>query len=197
MPASASLQGPAAKEGEGSDIVLVDQGNSMIHLANEKEVLSSQEGPYKKIIQADRLNLGGGDDELLLLNDRALMVVGRPVGSLEMVESFSRRAPHENSRITAIASGDLNGDGRMDLAAIDGARGELEILAGTQKGFTSALGFPVFEKKTFSGGGRGIEPRAILVRDFDGDGLDDVALLIHDRWIMYPQQNLDDAGDSR
>ena len=75
--------------------------------------------------------------------------------------------------------------------------GELEILAGTPQGYQPALGFPVFEKKTFSGGGRGVEPRAILVEDFDGDGFDDVALLIHDRWIMYPQENLMNSGDGR
>lgn len=196
VAASAAVQWTDSGSGKSASIVLIDQGNSMIHLASEAEVLSSQEGPFKKILQAVSLDLGKGSEELLLLNDRALMVVGPASGSLEMIESFTRRARHENSRITAIASGDLNGDGRMDLAAIDGARGELEILAGTAKGFQPALGFPVFEKKTFSGGGRGVEPRAIIVEDFDGDGYDDVALLIHDRWIMYPQ-DLVGAGDSR
>ncbi|OUU26029.1 MAG: hypothetical protein CBC13_01085 [Planctomycetia bacterium TMED53] len=197
VTASAAIQWNADDDSDRSEIVLIDQGNSMIHLGNEKEVISSQEGPFKKILQAAGYDLGNGTEELLLLNDRALMVVARPEGSLEMIESFSRRANHENSRITAIASGDLNGDGLIDLAAVDGARGELEILAGSAKGFVPALGFPVFERKTFSGGGRGVEPRAILVEDFDGDGLDDVVLMIHDRWIMYPQQNLDNARDSR
>jgi hypothetical protein len=197
VAASAAVQWTAAGSGKESTLVLIDQGNSMIHLANETEVLSSQEGPFKKILQAQTLDLGKGVEELLLLNDRALMVASPASGSLELVESFTRRARHENSRITAIATGDLNGDGRMDLAAIDGARGELEILAGTPQGYQPALGFPVFEKKTFSGGGRGVEPRAILVEDFDGDGFDDVALLIHDRWIMYPQENLMNSGDGR
>ena len=196
IAASAAVDWTDAASGKKAQITLVDQGNSMIHLATETGVISSQEGPFKKILQAFSLDLGNGVEELLILNDRALMVAGPSSGSVEMVESFTRRARHENSRITAIATGDLNGDGRIDLAAIDGARGELEILAGTPRGFEPALGFPVFEKKTFSGGGRGVEPRAILVEDFDGDGFDDVALLIHDRWILYPQDSVD-AGDSR
>ena len=194
---AAALQLGSEVTSDMTSIALIDQGSGMIHLANESEILSSQEGPFKKVLQAESLDLGNGNSELLLLNDRALMVVGKTEGALEMLETFTRRARHENSRITAMATGDLNGDGLLDLAAVDGARGELEILAGTPKGFEPALGFPVFEKKTFSGGGRGVEPRAILVRDFNGDGLDDVVLLIHDRWIMYPQQSMETAEDSR
>ena len=96
-----------------------------------------------------------------------------------------------------MAHGDLNGDGILDLVAVDGARGELEILAGTADSFIPALGFPVFEKKTFSGGGRGVEPRAVLVEDLDGDGLADVCLLIHDRLVIYPQENMNTQEDSR
>jgi hypothetical protein len=83
--------------------------------------------------------------------------------------------------------GDLNDDGITDLIVVDGVRSELEIFAGGNNLFSSALRFPVFEKKLFRGGGRAIEPRRVMVQDFDGDGLQDVAILVHDRLIIYPQ----------
>jgi hypothetical protein len=92
-----------------------------------------------------------------------------------------------------MASGDLDGDGVDDLIVVDGVRAELEILAGGDDLFSSVLRFPVFEKKLFRGGGRGIEPRRVMVEDFDGDGLQDVAILVHDRLIIYPQDSNEGA----
>ena len=109
-----------------------------------------------------------------------------------MLESFTRSAAE--LRITAIATGDLNGDSHIDLRPSMG-RGVSWRFLPEPSGFEPALGFPVFEESLLWGG-RGVEPRAILVEDFDGDGFDDVALLIHDRWILYPQDSVG-SGDSR
>ena len=92
-----------------------------------------------------------------------------------------------------LAMGDLDGDGVDDLIVVDGVRAELEILAGGDDLFSSVLRFPVFEKKLFRGGGRGIEPRRVMIEDFDGDGLQDVAILVHDRLIIYPQDSNEGA----
>jgi hypothetical protein len=32
------------------------------------------------------------------------------------------------------------------------------------------------------------EPREAVVSDFTGDGKDDIAILVHDRVLLYPQQ---------
>ncbi|MEE2882964.1 MAG: VCBS repeat-containing protein, partial [Planctomycetota bacterium] len=130
---------------------------------------------------------GDGIDEILLIDDRSLMVVRPTAQNWNLQEVFSRRHSEENGRASASWPGDLDGDGISDLLVIDGVRGEIEILAGEADSFRPALRFQVFEKKTFFGGGRGIEPRKVIAADLDGDGSLDPAILVHDRLIIYPQ----------
>ena len=52
-----------------------------------------------------------------------------------------------------------------------------------------ALKFQVFEARLFENSRRSSrEPRELLVAELTGDGLLDVALLVHDRLIVYPQE---------
>ncbi len=177
-----------------AQLALIDAGQGLIHLADESAVYASIEGPFQKVKKATSADLDGdGFDEILMLTDRALLVVRPSDQDWIPSEFFSRRSEHENSRSTEMASGDLNGDGVDDLIVVDGVRAELEILAGGDDLFSSVLRFPVFEKKLFRGGGRGIEPRRVMVEDFDGDGLQDVAILVHDRLIIYPQDSNEGA----
>jgi hypothetical protein len=47
----------------------------------------------------------------------------------------------------------------------------------------------VFEQRTFRNPGSAMpEPREAVVSDFTGDGKDDIAILVHDRVLLYPQQ---------
>jgi hypothetical protein len=55
--------------------------------------------------------------------------------------------------------------------------------------FARATRFQVFEGKRFSERPDQYgEPREVLVGDVTGDGIDDVALIVHDRLIIYPGQ---------
>ena len=54
--------------------------------------------------------------------------------------------------------------------------------------FVPITRFKVFESRLFQGGEpREYEPSIALIADFTGDGADDVALLCHDRVLLYPQ----------
>ncbi len=173
-------------------MILVDGGAGLIHICNDTEVMATVEGPFQKVKEAATRDLDGdGFDEILILGERALMVIHPGEQDWVATEVFSRRHDEENGRITASCAGDLNGDGVEDLVVIDGVRGELEILGGGDPLFTSLLRFPVFEKKLFRGGGRSIEPRRVMLGDFDGDDALDAAILVHDRLIIYPQNTLE------
>ena len=57
------------------------------------------------------------------------------------------------------------------------------------KGFSHEIKWRVFEEKLHQGQRGGArEPREILITDFDGDGKDDLALIVRDRVIVYPQE---------
>ncbi|MEZ6068593.1 MAG: FG-GAP repeat protein [Planctomycetaceae bacterium] len=48
--------------------------------------------------------------------------------------------------------------------------------------------FKVFEDKSFhSDGSSGLEPREMVIADVNGDGRNDLIMLIHDRLLLYPQ----------
>ena len=91
-----------------------------------------------------------------------------------------------------IAIGDLNNDKSKDIVAIDGVDGFMEIFSFDKEKskWNSILHFKIFED--VSGGRRQgasrYEPREISIGDFNNDGKDDVALLCHDKILVYTQK---------
>ena len=71
------------------------------------------------------------------------------------------------TRISAVAAGDFNSDGRLDLAATENDRNQVVVLLrnGTNTGFSAQPQFPT-----------GTTPVAIAVGDYNGDGLADLAI---------------------
>jgi hypothetical protein len=89
-----------------------------------------------------------------------------------------------------VVAGDLNGDGRPDLALIDTGSHYVEILYLDAKHRPHhAFHFKVFEEKSFEGHEGGIEPRESAIADVTGDGRADLILLVHDRVLVYPQDD--------
>jgi hypothetical protein len=108
---------------------------------------------------------------------------------LELITSYETDL--KNCRYYMAIPGDLNGDGKEEITAFDTASKLLEVLSpATAAGqpWKSLMHFVLFEQNIHFRGRKGIENvREAFIRDFTGDGKDDLLILLHDRVLLYPQ----------
>lgn len=91
-----------------------------------------------------------------------------------------------------IAIADLNNDKSRDIVAIDGIDGFMEIFSYDESNekWNSILHFKIFEDVSGAKprGASRYEPREISIADFNNDGKNDIALLCHDKVLIYTQK---------
>lgn len=133
-----------------------------------------------------------GRPDLLLLGRGSFAVLLAGHTSPRLVELAAYQSTARECYFSDLAAGDLNGDGRADIAVVDSRQHAIEILdLSAQQKLSKALRFRVFESKSFSSPGQGgAEPREIQLADVTDDRQTDLLLLAHDRLLLYPQ----DAG---
>ena len=98
--------------------------------------------------------------------------------------------PVTDGYLTDVVSGDLDNDGRRDLVFMETVKNHLDLVIFNAKHeLVPADRWQVFEQKSFRGrSGDGAEPREAVVADFTGDGKNDLAVMVHDRVLLYPQE---------
>lgn len=98
--------------------------------------------------------------------------------------------PIQDGYLTDVVSGDLNNDGRKDLVFTETAKNYLDLVIFNAKHkLVPADRWQVFEQRTFRGRSTDMpEPREAVVADLTGDGKNDLAVIVHDRIIVYPQE---------
>lgn len=108
---------------------------------------------------------------------------------LEAVTSYETDL--KRCRYYMAVPGDLNGDGKEEITAFDGNSKIMEVLspaASAGQPWKSLLHFVLFEENMHFRGRKGVENvREAVIRDFTGDGKNDLLLLLHDRVLLYPQ----------
>jgi hypothetical protein len=179
------------------EVVLVEEGGERLQVLTR-----SKDGVYRytesvpvdglSLVASSALDLTGNQrPDLLLLGKRRFCwwPVAAEDPDVNVVATYE--SDLRNVDYYLLGVGDLNHDGNQDIVAID-SRGSrvLEILARNQEGaWQSSMHFTLFETDPHYEGQRGSpsEPREVVIADLTGDGKDDIALLIHDRVLVYPQ----------
>lgn len=130
---------------------------------------------------------------MLVDQDRVMRLSRGQPWELKLIDSLDSRVGRpsgvKEATIHRVMATDVTGDGIDDVVISDDHRHQLTVLARTEEGLKPLLSWPVFEDKTYPYGGvEGSlvpEPRVVLGLNADGDGHRDLALLCHDRLLLY------------
>ncbi len=111
--------------------------------------------------------------------------------SWELGELDGYETPVKDGFLHDVISGDLNQDGRRDLVFMETTKAYVDLVTFEKPSrLVPATRWPVFEERTFRQRRpvEAPEPREALVAELTGDGKPDLAILVHDRILVYPQE---------
>jgi len=122
------------------------------------------------------------------LNAVAWLPLGGDVWEFTALDGYE--TPIKDGYLNDVVSGDLNNDGRKDLVFMETAKNYLDlVIFDADHKLVPGDRWQVFEQRTFRGrGGDFPEPREAVVADLTGDGKNDLAVVVHDRILVYPQE---------
>ncbi len=108
----------------------------------------------------------------------------------EFKELDGYETPIKDGHLTDVVTGDLDSDKRKDLVFLETAKNYLDlVIFDAHDKLVPSERWQVFEQRTFRGrGGEMPEPREAVVADLTGDGKNDLAVIVHDRILVYPQE---------
>ncbi len=181
-----------AADREGRRLLVFESSGSGWNVSDDLPIRglvpeSIEQGPFHGVT---------GEDDLLLVGRDAFAVVRLEGSRPRLVETTSWRPNDKRTVPHELGVGDVNGDGHLDVVALDAGRQAAIVMSLSDRGrLVPMTDFTVFETKIFSGGEpREYEPREVVIADVTGDGADDLVMVAHDRILVMPQSVLD--GDS-
>jgi hypothetical protein len=119
-------------------------------------------------------------------NEISLLVDGAK--SLELKEQSEYMSESEKPSLRIVKDMRIGSPSRPALAIVDAANRSLEIISKQPDGIKNELTFPVFLRSDMVGpvSSSITEPHDIVSGDVNGDGNDDLILLVHDKLLIYP-----------
>ncbi len=171
-------------------IVLVDSGTRRLRLLRREDGLyrpwRTMPLPSLAIQGVATADLNGdGRDDLVLLGGDRMLVSFSGEGHFALTETSHFESELETGRPSNFVVGDLGGGREPEVALVDTGENRIELITLRDGRWASALRFRVFETAPSQTGGG--EPRASLVADLTGNGLDDLLLIAQDRVLIYRQ----------
>jgi len=153
--------------------------------------------PFTEFTSLQSITLGQSSKEHGVTSNALAFLGANVAGCLrlsgdvwELSELDGYETPIKDARLNDVVSGDLNNDGRKDLVFLETARNYLDlVIFDANHKLIPANRWQVFEERTFRNRRSDLpEPREAVVADFTGDGKNDLAVLVHDRILVYPQE---------
>ena len=135
-------------------------------------------------------------DMLLVGHDRIThLSEGRPF-ELKLLQAIDKRVGRDGgvreTKFHRLSTADIDGDGYDELLLVDEMEHRITALSEKQDKLQPKISWPVFDDKIYpySDDYEDLvhEPRTIVALDIDGDGRQDLALLAHDRLLLYLAQ---------
>ena len=180
---------------EADEVVLLDRSTKSLLFLDERDgayrpagTLSVGSFDFQGTHVAD-LDGDGRDDLLLAGTDKfGVVLTGKSGQQLKPIAGYE--TARDDVLLSDLIVGDVNHDGRPDVVLTDVGEHALEIVQFDKtSGLERALAFKVFEKKSFRDVDSLVQPREIALGDVDGDKRTDIVLIVHDRILIYRQDN--------
>jgi hypothetical protein len=144
----------------------------------------------RKINSIEKKISGAG---LYTLNGRPVLISGSSINTIIEKPSLSFdkfvTSDYEdikNGKYNNLIAKDINGDGECDLILTCGSQNYLDIFNFSGSALKHSLRFKIFNTKQFNQySSYTKEPQMIVSADFDGDSYNDIAMLIHNKVMIY------------
>jgi hypothetical protein len=155
------------------------------------QVLKNLPLPVADFASLQAMAWGGGQPNavaFLGLNTVAWMALTGDIWEFKSLDGYE--TPIKDGFLNDLVSGDLNHDGRKELVFMETGKNHIDLVQfDPAHKLVPGDRWQVFEQKTFRGrGGEMPEPREALVADLNGDGKNDLAVVVHDRVLVYVQE---------